>query len=52
MAYDKQYVRDWASGLGSWDKTPPGPEIPAGVVDETRRRYIALYEKVTGTPWS
>jgi phosphoribosylaminoimidazole-succinocarboxamide synthase len=52
MAYDKQYVRDWASGLGSWDKKPPGPEIPSEVVDETRRRYVALYEKVTGTPWS
>lgn len=49
--FDKQYLRDWASDLGSWDKTPPGPEIPAEVVDETRRRYVALYETITGTSW-
>jgi phosphoribosylaminoimidazole-succinocarboxamide synthase len=51
-AYDKQYVRDWASDLGSWDKTPPGPEIPPEVVAETRRRYVALYERITGMAWS
>lgn len=52
VAYDKQYVRDWARDLGTWDKTPPGPEVPAEVVEETRRRYIAMYERVTGTNWS
>jgi phosphoribosylaminoimidazole-succinocarboxamide synthase len=51
-AYDKQYVRDWARDLGWWDKTPPGPEVPPDVVDETRRRYIAMYEMITGTKWS
>jgi phosphoribosylaminoimidazole-succinocarboxamide synthase len=50
--FDKQYVRDWATGLGTWDKTPPGPELPPEVVDETRRRYVALYEKITGSVWS
>ena len=52
VAYDKQYVRDWARDLGWWDKTPPGPEIPDEVVEETRRRYIAMYETITGTKWS
>jgi phosphoribosylaminoimidazole-succinocarboxamide synthase len=52
IGFDKQYVRDWASDLGTWDKTPPGPEIPSEVVDETRRRYVALYERVTGTTWT
>lgn len=47
VAWDKQYVRDWASGL-DWDKTPPGPEVPPDVVDETRRRYIAMHERITG----
>jgi phosphoribosylaminoimidazole-succinocarboxamide synthase len=46
-AWDKQYVRDWASSL-DWDKTPPGPEVPPDVVAETRRRYIAMYERITG----
>lgn len=48
VAWDKQYVRDWASSLGDWDKRPPGPEIPAEVVAETRLRYLAMYERVTG----
>jgi phosphoribosylaminoimidazole-succinocarboxamide synthase len=50
--FDKQYVRDWASDLGTWDKTPPGPEIPPEVVEETRRRYVTLYERITGTAWA
>jgi phosphoribosylaminoimidazole-succinocarboxamide synthase len=50
--FDKQYVRDWATGLGTWDKTPPGPEIPPEVVDETRRRYVTLYETITGSAWA
>jgi phosphoribosylaminoimidazole-succinocarboxamide synthase len=49
--YSKQYVRDWASDLGSWDKTPPGPEVPPDVIAETRRRSIAMYERITGTTW-
>jgi phosphoribosylaminoimidazole-succinocarboxamide synthase len=52
IGYDKQYVRDWARDLGTWDKTPPGPEVPAEVVAETRRRYVAMYERITGTAWS
>lgn len=52
LGFDKQYVRDWASDLGTWDKTPPGPKIPPEVVDETRRRYIALYERLTGMTWA
>jgi phosphoribosylaminoimidazole-succinocarboxamide synthase len=47
IAWDKQYVRDWASGL-DWDKTPPGPEVPPDVVSETRRRYMDMYERITG----
>src|SRR5947199_10357457 len=38
-SFDKQYVRDWASGTG-WDKAPPAPEVPAEVVDRTRALYI------------
>ena len=46
-SFDKQYVRDWASGTG-WDKTPPAPAIPDDVVAGTRERYIEAYEKITG----
>ncbi|TDD69287.1 phosphoribosylaminoimidazolesuccinocarboxamide synthase [Jiangella aurantiaca] len=51
VAYDKQYVRDWARDLGWWDKTPPGPEVPPEVAEETSRRYRAMYERITGLTW-
>lgn len=50
-AYDKQYVRDWSLTTG-WDKTYPGPEMPADVIEATRSRYIDVYEKLTGQKWS
>src|SRR3954453_5347533 len=37
-SFDKQYVRDWATGSG-WDKNPPAPGIPAAVGGQTRERY-------------
>jgi phosphoribosylaminoimidazole-succinocarboxamide synthase len=50
-SFDKQYVRDWASGTG-WDRLPPAPPIPADVVSGTRQRYIEAYERITGEPFS
>ncbi len=46
-SFDKQYVRDWLETL-DWDKTPPGPAIPDGVVAGTRARYVEAFEKLTG----
>ena len=50
-SFDKQYVRDWASGTG-WDKTPPAPPIPPDVVAATRERYVTAYEKLAGEPFA
>jgi phosphoribosylaminoimidazole-succinocarboxamide synthase len=50
-SFDKQYVRDWASGTG-WDRNPPAPPIPDDVVARTREKYIEAYERVTGQPFS
>jgi phosphoribosylaminoimidazole-succinocarboxamide synthase len=50
-SFDKQIVRDWASGTG-WDKTPPAPEIPADVVEATHAKYLEIYERITGEPFS
>jgi phosphoribosylaminoimidazole-succinocarboxamide synthase len=50
-SFDKQYVRDWASGTG-WDKTPPAPAIPDDVVAATRERYVTAYEKLAGEPFA
>jgi phosphoribosylaminoimidazole-succinocarboxamide synthase len=46
-SFDKQYVRDWASGSG-WDKSPPAPELPEDVVTRTRELYVDAYERITG----
>ena len=47
QSFDKQYVRDYAESLG-WDKTSPGPEVPADVVAGTRARYVEAFELLTG----
>jgi phosphoribosylaminoimidazole-succinocarboxamide synthase len=47
QSYDKQYVRDWLE-TQDWDKTLPGPELPADVVEGTRARYREAYERLAG----
>ena len=49
-AFDKQFVREWANTT-DWDRTAPGPEIPADVVAATRQRYAEAYERITGRTW-
>ena len=42
-SYDKQFVRDYLETL-DWDKTAPGPRLPAEVIERTRAKYAeALY---------
>jgi phosphoribosylaminoimidazole-succinocarboxamide synthase len=49
-SFDKQYVRDWASGSG-WDKTPPAPALRDEVIARTRELYVDAYERITGEPF-
>ena len=51
FSFDKQFVRDWSAGL-DWDRTPPGPALPDGVVDATRARYVEVYQRLTGLDWT
>ncbi len=46
-SFDKQFVRDWLE-TQDWDKTAPGPELPAEVIEGTRARYLEAYERITG----
>jgi phosphoribosylaminoimidazole-succinocarboxamide synthase len=46
-SFDKQYVRDYSDSVG-WDHTPPGPELPDEVVQNTRAKYVEAYERITG----
>ncbi len=44
-------MRDWLE-TQPWDKTAPGPELPADVVDGTRARYVEAYERITGASFA
>jgi phosphoribosylaminoimidazole-succinocarboxamide synthase len=46
-SFDKQFARDYCESL-DWDKTYPGPELPADVVEGTRARYVEAFERLTG----
>jgi len=46
-SYDKQIVRDYLETL-DWDKTPPGPSLPAEVIERTRARYADALHRLTG----
>ena len=49
-SYDKQFVREYLMDLverGSWDKSPPGPSLPAEVVRGTIERYREVRDRLT-----
>jgi phosphoribosylaminoimidazole-succinocarboxamide synthase len=48
-SFDKQYIRDWLESI-DWDKTAPGPEIPADIVTKTTEKYREACERLTGKP--
>lgn len=49
--FDKQYVRNFLQELsdaGTWDKTPPGPQLPPQVVANTVSRYVEVRDRLAG----
>ena len=46
-SYDKQFVRDYLETL-DWDKTPPGPRLPADIIEKTSAKYREAFENMTG----
>ena len=46
-SFDKQFVRDYLETL-DWDKTYPGPELPAEIVEKTAAKYREAYRRLTG----
>lgn len=47
VSLDKQYVRDYLETL-DWNKTAPGPDLPADVVKKTSEKYLEAYRMLTG----
>jgi phosphoribosylaminoimidazole-succinocarboxamide synthase len=57
-SYDKQLIRDWLSKVGfkkildearkAGQPTPRPPDLPKALIDETSKRYVIAYERLTG----
>jgi phosphoribosylaminoimidazole-succinocarboxamide synthase len=47
-SFDKQFVRDYLETL-SWNKQPPGPELPREVVTRTVEKYQEAFERLRGS---
>jgi phosphoribosylaminoimidazole-succinocarboxamide synthase len=57
-SYDKQLIRDWLSKVGfkktlddarkAGQPTPRPPDLPKDLIDETSKRYVVAYERLTG----
>ena len=45
-SFDKQYLRDYLTGLG-WDREPPPPPLPAEVSRVTAEKYREAYLRLT-----
>ncbi len=54
VSFDKQFVRDWLTSPASgWDAASGAapPTLPDEIVEQTRRTYVAAYERITGLRW-
>jgi phosphoribosylaminoimidazole-succinocarboxamide synthase len=45
-SFDKQFVRDYLETL-DWDKSPPGPVLPADVIEKTAEKYREAQTRLT-----
>jgi len=46
-SFDKQFVRDYLETL-DWDKTAPGPDLPAEIIRKTAEKYAEAESRLTG----
>lgn len=46
-SFDKQYVRDYLEEI-HWNKQPPVPSLPDGVVQRTREKYVEAFRRLSG----
>ena len=48
-SFDKQFVRDYLETL-DWDKTAPGPKLPAEIATRTAEKYRQAVDALKGPP--
>ena len=46
-SYDKQFLRDYLLSI-NFNKQPPPPELPDEIIKKTSKKYLNIYEKLTG----
>ena len=46
-SYDKQFVRDWLE-TQDWNKKPPAPALPPGVLAKTTKKYEEALQRLSG----
>ena len=46
-SFDKQFVRDYLETL-DWNKQPPGPKLPASVIERTAGKYAEALDRLAG----
>jgi phosphoribosylaminoimidazole-succinocarboxamide synthase len=46
-SFDKQFVRDYLETL-DWDKSAPGPSLPADIIKRTAEKYREALKRLTG----
>ena len=45
-SFDKQFVRDYLETL-DWNKTAPGPKLPAEIIRRTSEKYEEALRRLT-----
>jgi len=54
-SFDKQPLRDYLDAerkAGRWNGEAPAPALPRAVIEATEKRYLELYQRLTGAPLS
>lgn len=49
-SFDKQFVRNYLEEI-NFNKSGPGVELPAEIIEKTSAKYIEAYERLTGKPF-
>jgi phosphoribosylaminoimidazole-succinocarboxamide synthase len=47
-SFDKQFVRDYLTSV-KFNHQPPGPRLPADVIEKTREKYLEALKLLTGS---
>ena len=47
-SWDKQFVRDYLETVPGWNKKPPAPDLPPGIIQKTAQKYRDSFRLLTG----